>query len=194
MSDNLIGKEYVLEDNRIYKITKVEIESTGHSLARLETLEKPVYIRHLYLDELVGKGFGHEEPSQQHKEDVMEAVERVMEQQRGLLDNLQMQEEAEKTGGALRYNSGKPPLSMIDPIILELTAQVLAFGAKKYARNNWKKGLEISSTMDSLLRHAMAFASGEDNDPESGVSHLGHIVCNAMFIAYYQKHGGKDER
>jgi len=25
---------------------------------------------------------------------------------------------------------------------------------------------------------------GEDNDPESKLSHVGHILCNAMFLSY----------
>ena len=86
-----------------------------------------------------------------------------------------------------RFNDGKPKLSMIDTEILNLTAQVLEFGEKKYSRDNWKKGRPINDIMDSLLRHAFAITSGEENDPESGLSHLGHIVANAMFIAYYKK-------
>jgi hypothetical protein len=29
---------------------------------------------------------------------------------------------------------------------------------------------------------------GEDDDPESGLSHIGHIMANAMFISYYMKY------
>ena len=30
---------------------------------------------------------------------------------------------------------------------------------------------------------------GQENDPESGLPHIGHILCNAMF---YQFHKDKD--
>tara|TARA_R110000851_G_scaffold315229_3_gene477576 strand:- start:6268 stop:6417 length:150 start_codon:yes stop_codon:yes gene_type:complete len=29
-----------------------------------------------------------------------------------------------------------------------------------------------------------SYLEGEDIDPESGVSHIGHIMCNAMFLSY----------
>lgn len=85
---------------------------------------------------------------------------------------------------ALRYNEGKLQWSLVDFKSLEPMVQVLEFGAKKYAPNNWKKGLETQKIMESLLRHAFAFMSGEDNDPENGISHVGHMQCNLMFLQY----------
>ena len=66
--------------------------------------------------------------------------------------------------------------------------KVLEFGANKYARDNWKKGREVTQLCESLSRHLFAFMRGEDVDPESGVSHIGHIMCNAMFIEHCLKH------
>lgn len=31
-------------------------------------------------------------------------------------------------------------------------------------------------------RHLAAWAAGEERDPESGLSHLGHALCNAVFL------------
>ena len=39
--------------------------------------------------------------------------------------------------------------------------------------------------LDSMQRHIEAFANGEDNDLESGISHMGHIMCNAVFIEHF---------
>lgn len=86
------------------------------------------------------------------------------------------------TNKADRYNNGKAKYSMIDLTCLEPCARVLEFGAKKYARDNWKKGLPISEVLDSLLRHISAIQRGEFIDPESGLSHVGHIQCNALFL------------
>lgn len=83
---------------------------------------------------------------------------------------------------ALRYNKNKPQYSLLDLIALEPGTRVLEFGAKKYARDNWKKGMPVSQILDSLLRHLAALRSGELIDPESGLSHIGHIQCNAMFL------------
>lgn len=82
-----------------------------------------------------------------------------------------------------RKNVGKPQYSLIDYQCLEPMVRVLEFGALKYSRNNWKKGMPISTILDSLIRHVTALNNGEFIDPESGLSHIGHIQCNAMFLA-----------
>lgn len=86
-----------------------------------------------------------------------------------------------------RYNEGKPQLSYIFdvmPALLDMVA-VLEFGANKYARNNWKKGFPKDKLVDSLMRHINAMYQGEDVDPESGLPHVGHILCNAAFLGYH---------
>lgn len=88
---------------------------------------------------------------------------------------------------SLRYNEGKPELSYILDVMpaLKDMVEVMEFGAIKYERNNWKKGFPKDKLLDSLLRHIDAFYSGEDIDPDSGKLHVGHIMCNAAFLAYH---------
>ncbi len=86
-----------------------------------------------------------------------------------------------------RYNKGKIKWSLVDFESLEDMVRVLEFGAKKYAPNNWKKGLHTTEIIDSLLRHLFAYQRGEENDQESGISHIGHVLCNAMFLAHMMK-------
>lgn len=71
---------------------------------------------------------------------------------------------------------------------LECMLDVLMFGAKKYAANNWKKGYKLTQTADSLYRHVRALILGERVDPESGISHYGHVLCNLMFMSYWVDH------
>lgn len=100
-------------------------------------------------------------------------------------------------GLASRYNAGKAPLSMILEArhALEGMAGVLEFGAAKYARGNWHKGLPHADICDSMLRHISAYLSGEDIDPESGKPHVDHIFTNAMFLAEgYRTHPELDNR
>jgi anthranilate/para-aminobenzoate synthase component II len=85
---------------------------------------------------------------------------------------------------AERYNHGKPKFSLIDLPSLVPMVQVLEYGTIKYTRDNWKKGLKVTEIMDSMMRHQAALMSGENFDPESGLSHAGHILCNAMFLSY----------
>lgn len=102
---------------------------------------------------------------------------------------------AQSPNTALRYDDNKPRVDLLDPIALEGTAAVLAFGAKKYADHNWQKGMKWSKVYGSLLRHIFKFMKGEDLDQESGLPHVDHIMCNAMFLAnYYRQHTDKDDR
>ena len=86
------------------------------------------------------------------------------------------------TEKALRYNEEKPKYSLLDLNSMKHGVQVLEFGANKYSRNNWKKGMPITQILDSMLRHIAAIQSGEWLDPESGLPHIGHIQCNALFL------------
>ena len=87
-----------------------------------------------------------------------------------------------------RFNEGKPRWSLVPQSALIPMVRVLEFGAKKYGDYNWAKGLSIRETCESLKRHLDAFMEGEDIDTESNLSHIGHIQCNAMFIAYMLEH------
>jgi hypothetical protein len=83
-----------------------------------------------------------------------------------------------------RFNEGKRQWALVDFRSLEPMVEVLEFGAKKYSPDNWKKGLPVRSIIESLLRHTFAFLRGQDKDPESGLSHIGHMMCNLMFLSY----------
>ena len=85
---------------------------------------------------------------------------------------------------ALRYNEGKVQWSLVDYKSLEPMVRVLEYGCRKYSKNNWKKGMPASQIIESMLRHTYKLLEGELVDPESGIEHVGHIQCNAMFLAY----------
>ena len=94
-----------------------------------------------------------------------------------------------------RKNEGKPKLSFIPYEAQKQEALVWEFGARKYSRDNWKKGLPFLSVIDSILRHAAAYAAGETNDPESGLPHMAHIRCNtSMLLEYELTHKELDDR
>jgi hypothetical protein len=101
-----------------------------------------------------------------------------------MTDDFPAMEDYNEGGQALRFNKGKAHWSLVDFKSLEPMVEVLEFGAKKYAPNNWKKGMPVSEVVESMLRHTFSLLSGESHDKESLIHHIGHIQCNAMFIAY----------
>lgn len=87
---------------------------------------------------------------------------------------------------ALRYDAGKPQWDLVHFESLLPLVRVLEFGAQKYSKHGWKKPFKDKSIIiNSLLRHVLALADGEQNDPESGLPHVGHIIANAMFYSYH---------
>lgn len=89
-----------------------------------------------------------------------------------------------KSEGAMRFNDGKLEWSLVDFKSLEPMVRVLEMGAKKYSRDNWRKGLETTKIVESTLRHLFAFLDGENLDKESQLSHVAHAQCNLMFLQY----------
>lgn len=81
---------------------------------------------------------------------------------------------------------------------LDVISEVYSFGAKKYSAHNWRKGYEWSKSYDALQRHLTAWWDREENDPESGLSHLGHagfhIFALIVFAGDRKKYGEFDDR
>ena len=87
----------------------------------------------------------------------------------------------------IKNDQGKPRLDLISPIALEELAKVLDFGSKKYDTWNWSKGLAYTRVLAAILRHTYKYVSGETIDPETGISHMAAVMCNAMFLLHFEK-------
>lgn len=76
------------------------------------------------------------------------------------------------------------------PDYMDEAARVFEFGAEKYAPFNWAKGMQWSIALDCAMRHLRRASSpiGEEMDPESGFSHLAHMFCNLIMLAYFEVH------
>lgn len=101
----------------------------------------------------------------------------------------------EGDGKASHFSEGKSGVDQIPVEVLVEWGDIFTFGAKKYGRDNWKKGTDWHEFYGSALRHMFAFWGGEDIDPESGKPHVVMAIWNLGAIRYYQLHGlGKDTR
>jgi hypothetical protein len=94
-----------------------------------------------------------------------------------------------------RHNTGKLGWRLVPFFALEPMVRVLMFGEGKYDAWNWAKGLSWSGCIESLLRHTHALLGGQDFDEESKLHHVGHMMCNCLFLSYYIITGtGTDDR
>lgn len=92
------------------------------------------------------------------------------------------------SSGAVKNDTDKYDPTMLSKEMVELVSRVRMFGAKKYSRGNWKKGFKQTRSLAAALRHLFAYLGGEDNDPESGLSHLGHAICSIEHCIYDAVH------
>jgi len=92
-----------------------------------------------------------------------------------------------KMGGGLRYNNGKAELHPVPTSLKMAVAKTLMYGAQKYAKGNWRKGMSWTAVSDCLERHMSCWLDGEEIDEESGLPHLYHAACNIAFLIEYSE-------
>ena len=95
-------------------------------------------------------------------------------------------EQGSHTSIGTKLDSNKPRWSLLPFVSLIEIVRVLEFGAKKYSENNWQKVTPPSRYLDAAFRHLAAYASGEKNDPESGLHHLAHAGCCIVFLLWFE--------
>lgn len=96
----------------------------------------------------------------------------------------------------VKLDAGKPRMDLLPPHAILEVAKVLEYGASKYAANRWRAAApEWGRFVGAIGRHLMAFMAGEDYDTESGLPHLAHLACSALFVLEFQlTRTGKDDR
>ena len=80
--------------------------------------------------------------------------------------------------------SDKVPLHLWPTTATAYGSLALLDGACKYGRSNYRAiGVRASIYYDALSRHMARWFEGEDNDPESGLPHLSHVLaCAAILV------------
>ena len=90
---------------------------------------------------------------------------------------------------AFRTNENKIRYDLCPAIAQREYAKVWTEGLKKYPARNWEKGFLFSEVIASAMRHLEAIRLGEEIDPEDGLLHSAHLMCNAaMLTEFYFTH------
>lgn len=116
------------------------------------------------------------------------ALEQALEDAKNLDQRVQS---GEKVGADPKGEAGKKkcPMHLLPPFAIKQTAWVHGLGARKYGPWNWRKDkVEAMTYVGAILRHLAEWSERQDNDPESGFSHLAHIAasCNILMDAENQ--------
>lgn len=81
----------------------------------------------------------------------------------------------------------KPRPSLLPVKPLMAIVDVLTFGVRKYAKDNWQIVENAEERYeDAMLRHIHAWQAGEKNDTESGLHHLAHAGCCILFLLHFE--------
>lgn len=99
----------------------------------------------------------------------------------------------------VKHDSGKRRFSLLPWGPLSSVVDVLEFGARKYAVDNWQRVDNAHERYaNATMRHIVARLQGEKSDPESGLPHLAHAACCLLFWMWFDAReeaarGGEDE-
>ena len=95
-----------------------------------------------------------------------------------------------------KHDKDKPKLSQVPREALEAVVEVMAYGTDKYGSGTWNR-VEVQRYIDALARHLYAMQDIDENgreyinlakkDEESGIEHLYHLLCNAVYAAVLYK-------
>lgn len=96
------------------------------------------------------------------------------------------------TGG--KKGSKLARFSLIPRDWLWALAEHYGKGALKYDDRNWEKGYRWSLSLDAHDRHLSQWLMGEDDDPETGSSHLIAAAWHLITLWWFHRHGrGTDD-
>jgi hypothetical protein len=88
----------------------------------------------------------------------------------------------------VKYDNNKLRWSLVPEGVMDEVIQVLEYGAKKYAPDNWKHVPQATTRYyDAAMRHINAWWQGEGFDAETKRSHLAHAICCLMFLQWLEE-------
>lgn len=98
---------------------------------------------------------------------------------------LQAPDVSKETKQGLKYDTDKLDWDLLPIESIEEIIKVLMFGAKKYARDNWKNVEPYDIRYyNATLRHLTAWKKGEQTDSETNINHLAHAGTCILFMLW----------
>ena len=99
----------------------------------------------------------------------------------------------EKIPGA-KNDDSKLILSTVPPAAIRAIAEIRRYGNQKYADpQNWRR-VDPAKFHKAMLRHCLAcWENPGAVDPESGLPHLWHLMCNGAFLCALLEGAGHAE-
>lgn len=86
--------------------------------------------------------------------------------------------------------SNKIPVNLMSPAGVYMGALGRLDGMLKYGKNNVRAAnIKYTIYLDAIKRHCDALLECEDDDPDSGLHHLCHIIASADVLAEGKAHG-----
>ena len=90
--------------------------------------------------------------------------------------------------GGYKADEGKSRVDLIPPDVLLELGNLYGMGARKYADDNWKLGMEYKRVYSAMQRHALKWWNGEELDQVDGQHHLDSVIWSAITLRYYMLH------
>ncbi len=86
----------------------------------------------------------------------------------------------------VKFDDGKPAVAFIPKAAMFAEGQAFAYGAKKYADWNYKKGIPVTKTIAAAIRHLMQFMDGEELDFDPSCDQcVDHSSCDKHSWAHH---------
>lgn len=86
----------------------------------------------------------------------------------------------------LKFDKDKLRWDLLPIDMIEKVVEVLTLGSVKYGDNNWQLVANGNERYyAAIMRHLVEWRKGNRLDNESGIDHMAHVICNAIFLMYF---------
>jgi hypothetical protein len=90
-----------------------------------------------------------------------------------------------------KFDTDKPRWDLLPLEAIACVVDVLTYGARKYAPDNWRAVPDAKRRYYAAAqRHLSAWWLGEQDDPETKLPHLAHACCCTLFLLALQVTAG----